>query len=309
MALTLLEAAKNYRGDTVRSAVIELFAEQTDLLRMLPFENIQGNAYKYSQEEALPGIAFRGVNEAYSESTGVINPATEALVIGGGDIDVDTFIVRTMGEDRRTGQEVLKIKALAQKVANTIIKGDSLSASKEFDGLQVRLTGNQMVDAGATSGGDALSLLKLDEVIDAVDGANALIMSKAMKRLLNVANRTSTLSGILMMDKDEFGRPIQRYAGLPILVADSNDNSYDTLAFDEANPGGGSSVGTSIYAVRFGDGYLTGIQNGDMRVTDLGEQDAKPVLRTRVEWYLGMVLEHPRAAARLRGIKNAAVVA
>ena len=42
---------------------------------------------------------------------------------------------------------------------------------------------------------------------------------------------------------------------------------------------------------------------------DLGEQNSKPVFRTRVEWYPGMVIEHPRAAARLYGVKDAAIVA
>ena len=28
-------------------------------------------------------------------------------------------------------------------------------------------------------------------------------------------------------------------------------------------------------------------------------------LRTRIEWYLGIVLKHPRAAARLQGVKAA----
>ena len=42
---------------------------------------------------------------------------------------------------------------------------------------------------------------------------------------------------------------------------------------------------------------------------DLGEIDAKPVLRTRVEWLVGMAALHGRCAARLRGISNAAVVA
>jgi len=46
-----------------------------------------------------------------------------------------------------------------------------------------------------------------------------------------------------------------------------------------------------------------------MEVRDLGELQGSPVFRTRVEWLMSIVLEHPRAAARLRGITNAAVTA
>ena len=36
--------------------------------------------------------------------------------------------------------------------------------------------------------------------------------------------------------------------------------------------------------------------------------DSPPVYRTLVEWLVSMVVEHPRGAARLGGISNAAVV-
>jgi hypothetical protein len=54
---------------------------------------------------------------------------------------------------------------------------------------------------------------------------------------------------------------------------------------------------------------LQGIQSGVMDVRDLGEVQAQPVVRTRVEWYAGIALFHPRAAARLWSIADAAVVA
>jgi len=113
MALTLVEAAKINSGDVVKSAVIEQYARSSDILRVLPFENISGNAIKYNQEGSLPGIGFRGVNEAYSESTGVLNPVTEPLVIAGGDLDVDNFIIETQGASVRSTHEMMKVKALA----------------------------------------------------------------------------------------------------------------------------------------------------------------------------------------------------
>ena len=40
-------------------------------------------------------------------------------------------------------------------------------------------------------------------------------------------------------------------------------------------------------------------------VRDLGELDSKPAYRTRVEHYSTLVLEHPKTAARLKGVKLA----
>lgn len=79
MALTLIEAAKKFSGDMVRQATIEIYAAASDIMRTLPFENIDGNALKYNQEQMLPGVGFRGLNEGYTESTGVLNPQVESL--------------------------------------------------------------------------------------------------------------------------------------------------------------------------------------------------------------------------------------
>lgn len=308
MALTLLEASKKHKGNVIRQSIIEIFANAVELMRVMPFETIPGNAYSYNVEEALPGIAFRGINEAYSESTGVINPVVDPLVIAGGDLDVDKFIVRTMGADQRATHEAMKAKALSHTVSHKFIKGDSTTDPREFDGLQARLVGAQLIAAGATSGGDALSLAKLDELIDAVDDPSHIFCSKAIRRLLTAAARNTAVGGFISYDKDEFGNKLTMYNGIPLIIADPNDSAFATLGFNEANPGGGSAVGTSIYVVSLREGMLTGLQNGDMDVNDLGELETKPVFRTRVEWYVGMALMHPRAAARLWGIKNAAVV-
>lgn len=307
MALTLLEAAKLHSGDIVRSAIIEMYAMNSDILRVLPFDGISGNALKYNREEALPGVGFRGVNEAYSESTGVLNPVTESLVIAGGDLDVDKFIIDTMGADQRAVQEAMKVKALALRWTAVFIKGDSVSNPREFDGLQIRIKGEQLIAAGSTNGGDALSLAKLDEAIDAVDAPTHLLMNKALRRLLTQAARDTAVGGFITWEKDEFGRKIAQYNDLPILIADKDNANDDILGFTEACAGGGAT-GTSLYVLSLGGDKLTGIENGNIDVRDLGELETKPAYRTRVEWYNGIACYHGRACSRIHSIKNAAVV-
>lgn len=306
MALTLIEAAKQNSGDVVKSAVIELYAQNSDILRVLPFENIEGNALRYNREDKLPGVGFRGVNEGFAESTGILNPVTEALVIAGGDLDVDGFIVNTMGGGQRAVHEAMKVRALALRWTKSFLKGDSESDPRELDGLQVRLTGNQIVNNHSTGG--ALSLAKLDELIDAVTDPTHLIMNKAMRRRLTAAARSTTVGGYITYDKDEFGRRVMVYNDLPILIADEDEAGDQILQFTEAGSGGGSSS-TSIYCVSFSEGKVTGIQNGGIDVRDLGELESKPTWRTRVEWYSGIACYHGKSAGRLRGITDAAVTA
>lgn len=308
MALTLVEAAKRVDGTDIRRGVIEQYAQSSGILMILPFDSIQGNALRYNREEKLPGIGFRGVNEGYSESTGILNPITEPLVIAGGDLDVDKFIVDTMGEDQRTTQESMKIKALALAWEATFIKGDSDTEPREFDGLQKRITGNQLIAAGSTSGGDALSLAKLDELIDQVNSPTHLLMSKTMRRRITQAARSTGTSGYVTWDKDTFGRQIARYNDLPIVTIENDNEDIPIMGFDEACPGGGAT-GTSIYCVSLGAGMLMGIQNGGIDARDLGELEQKSAFRTRVEWYSGIAIFNGKSAARLWGIKDAAVVA
>lgn len=316
-SITLLEAAKAAfnGGETKRSGIITTFARSSAWLANLLFRSIPGNSYAYNQEGILPGVAFRGINEAYTPSAGVINPAAEALRVAGGDLTVDPALVKMFGAEVRTTHETLKAKALAASITNKIIKGSSATDPREFDGLQARINtaGSQFVSAGTTDNGDALSLFKLDQLIGKVAGPNKqLWLNKTMIQRLTQAARTYTVGGFIMWTPDAFGRQIPTYNGIPLVEPYPENDGTEPLAFDEqgdlgGTPGGSSS--TSVYCVSIGDGYFSGIQNGVMDVRDLGEDTESPFLTTRVEWLVSLVVEHPRAVARYGGISNAAVVA
>ena len=308
MALTLVEAAKLETGDVVRSAIIEMYAGSSDILANLPFDNITGNALKYNREGAMPGVGFRGVNEAYTPSTGILNPQTEAPVIAGGDLDVDKFIVDTMGQSQRSVHEGMKVRALGLAWTRKFLKGDVTSDPREFDGLQTRITGDQLIAAGATANGTPLSLIKLDEAIDQTTNPTHLIMNKAMRRRLTVAARTTTVGGYVTYDVDAFGRRVTKYNDLPILIVDLDNEETAILGFTEACTSG-TATGTSIYVVAFAPGAVQGLQNGGIDVRDLGELETSPLYRTRVEWYNGISIMHGRAATRLWSISDAAATA
>ncbi len=315
-SLTLIEAGKlaANTGETKRAGVIAMFARTSAWVARIPFRTIPGNSYAYNREGVLPGIAFRGVNEGYTSSVGVINQQSEALRIVGGDLDVDRFIVETMGENVRSTQEQMKTKALAAAISTKLIKGDSTSDPREFDGLQARIpiAGTQFLSAGTTDGGDPLSLFMLDALIAKVSGPNKrLWMPLSLAMRLTQAARNSAVGGFITWRPNEFGQQVAAYNGIPIDTEYPDNDGTEALQFDEqgdlaGTPGGSTSA--SIYCVSLAEGYVSGIQNAPISVRDLGELDTLPVFRTRVEWYAGLVVEHPRAVARLGGISNAAVV-
>jgi hypothetical protein len=306
--LTLHEASKLVDTDLKRQAIIEMFAGSTDLMSALPLMDIPGNSYSYAQEAKLPSVGFRGYNDAYAASNGVVNSQSETLRIAGGELDVDTALVKTHGEGVRSRQEAMQVKAMGQKITAAFINGDS-SDGVSFDGLRVRVNGYQLLAANedAPNANGALSLATLDEAIDRVDNPTHLLMSKRMRNLLSQAAKDKDVGGNLVFDKNDFGSRVAFYNDLPILITEDDDQGNRIIDFNEAGPAGGANS-QSLYVCSFGDGKIVGLQNGIMDVRDLGEIDAKPVYRTRVEWLIAMAVMHGKAVSRVWGITNSKVV-
>lgn len=300
--LTILEASK-LNDNPLASGIVEIIASANPVLERLPFVAISGNAYRYNREGTLPGIAFRGYGEGYTESTGVVNPQVESLTIMGGDSDYDVALVKQnagQSNDLRAAHDALKAKAASLTWLKTFFDGDSVANPKEFDGLNRRLTGGQLLSLA--TGGGTLTLAKVDELIDAVNGTpDMLLMPKAIRRKIGaLASGTAAVA----MSLDLLGRPMMSYAGVPIGVIEDDATGAAILGFDE-DDGSGNLDTCSIYALRLGLDALHGIQTAPIDVRDLGEIDSKPAMRTRIEWYSGVVVKHPKAAARLRFINNA----
>jgi len=296
--LTQAEWAK-LNPDPLTSGVVEIFANTNPFFERMPYQNIAGAAYVYNREQTLPGIGFRGINEAFSESTGIVNPQSEPLRIMGGDLDVDVALVAwgTGTNDTRAIQDAMAVKALSLGHLKTIFDGDSTTNPKEFDGLNVRLTGNQVISAG-TNGG-TLTMAMLDDLVDAVAGTpSVILMNKKMRQTIRALARSLNC---LSIGKDDFGREVDMYYGVPFAIVEDDAEGNAILGFDETQ--GTANNTTSLYAVSFGPGAMFGAQTAPISVRDLGELDSKPAYRSRIEHYATPVLEHPRCAARLKGIK------
>lgn len=323
MALTLAESAK-LSNDTLARGVLETFVQTSPILDRIPFMEIEGNAYAYNEEATLPGVAFRNVNEAYTESTGTVNQKSEKLVILGGDADVDRFIQQTRSNinDQRAEQTSLKVKAISYKFQETFFNGDTTVDTKSFDGLKKRLTGTQVIDGGekglpivGESNTDIHAFLdKLDELLAAVPGINgqngAIYASAPIIRRIGSALRHVSLDTVLM--EDIAGKRAIQWNGIPILEAGQTAAGAQILAANETITPGQSAAAvnnaSSIYAVKFGssegDQGVTGLTNGGVQVEDLGQLQDKPAYRTRIEFYVGLGVFSGKAAARLKGVLN-----
>ncbi|WP_372672981.1 major capsid protein [Amycolatopsis kentuckyensis] len=315
MAVTLAQAAL-LSQNSLQRGVIETFVQANAILDRIPLMSIEGNAYAYNEEATLPGVAFRSVNEAYTESTGTVNQKSESLVILGGDADVDRFIVQTRGNlnDQRATQTAMKVKAASYKFSDTFFNGDVTVDSKSFDGLKKRLTGAQVIDAGTNGapvlgngGSDAQAWFDaLDALVAQVPGltgdngaiyANASVIAKTKS-----AGRR--LGGVETVREDSTGKRIVQWNGIPML--DPGNTAAGAPILPQTETQGTSNIASSVYAVKYGndegDQAVTGLTNGGVMVDDLGFLQSQPVYRTRIEFYCGLALFGGKAAARLRGV-------
>jgi len=292
MALTLVEAAK-LTNDVMLRGVIEILITESHALELLPFEDVVGTALTYNRELAAPLVDWQQVGGTWTESTPTHTQVTAALKILGGDADVDNFLAQTYRNPNDMAAVVVasKSKALAYEFNRTFINGSVAVDPLEFDGIDILCTSGQTIESDAN--GTALTTNLLNRLIDQVKPGppHALIMSKRSRRQVQALAYAS--GSPLFIGQGEFGRRIEMYAGIPIIV-DENISDAVTL--------GSEAASTSIFAVRFGLDGVFGAANGGVQVEDVGSLETKDASRFRVKMYVTLCLGGTLGLAQLTGI-------
>jgi len=294
MALTLAEASK-LSNDTLLSGVIETIAQESPILQRLPFIEIVGNGLTYNREGTAPSAAFYDVGDSWDEDTPTFTQITAALKILGGDADIDNFLKSTRSniQDLEAAVVQLKARAVQSLFDDTFVNGDSSTNTDSFDGVGKLASAGQAVSMGTN--GASLTLDKLDELVDTVRGGkpDLLLMSRRSRRSLNILARTS--GSFLEADRDQFGNMLQYYDGIPIGL-----NDY----ISDADTVGTSTDCSTVYAMQFGEGALTGLTApGGLTVERVGSLETKDASRIRVKWYAGLALFNTVKLAKLTGVR------
>jgi len=324
MARTLTEYAK-LDTDVVKKGVMEWIVYESPILQKLPFINISGNSYKYNVETTLAGTSWITPTDTVPESTDEADQRSTELKILIGDADVAKFAIKT---NSTQNPEVVtvekKAKAISYEFEDTFIHGQTTTASSnnQFKGLlrmmaeleststtDLDAVNNDQVLAMAADSG-ALTLDKLDELVDAIKPGNpdCLLMSRRARRRLNILARAS--GSALRQTQGQFGQFIDLYNGIPVLISDFlGDNFQDgaSSVLDIANydPSTTRATGydnTIVFALKFGDANVCGLQAGPMEHENLGTVQNKDAVRHRFKWYCGAAVFHKYSAAALINI-------
>lgn len=307
MAVTLSEAAL-FTTNMVKKGVLMTIIKDSVVLQKLPFTDVVGNALQYLQENTLGSGTFYDPGDIWVEQTPTFTQKTAVLRIMGGDADVDNFVAQTRSDKTDLTAEV--ISARAKGIKHTFLDrfyyGNNSVNAKEFDGLHVLIPAAQQVHAGAGTTGAALSLAThLEPMIDSIlDGPpDCLLMSKTMRRRLTQYIRKN--GGLNVAKFSEFGQRVMEWDNIPIYAEDFilQTEAIASGAYS-AKTGG---VTTTIFAVRFGQKDLMGLQSGSLQTYKMGQLESKDANRWRIKWYVSLALLRSISAGDIDGLTDAAV--
>ncbi len=311
--MSMAEAGKYTRPLT--TGVQVKIVEEEPMLDFIKWKQLpKGNSsYEWFEESDLPASAFRAVGGSWTASTGILVPRFEPISILGGEVKFDVFIEDTQG-DKLPGfiqhHLEMKMRAVRNDWLQEFFEGDTGVDTNGFDGLRVRATESTMdfdMSGSGSSDRAALTLAKLDEVLDAVHGPNGqkvIAMNQWLRRKVSALVRAAGQAREVV-DRTGFGQQLEAYALAPMVVIQKENDMSTILDFDE-DPGDGGDDTASVYVIKFGDeedvfGILGNGGAWELRgITD--EAEASPQSIRRVSVYPGLVTAHPRAFARINSV-------
>lgn len=319
MAITLAEA-KVGMADKVDQQVVDMFRRSSLLLDNLVFDNAISPgtggstlSYGYIQLKTPSTAAVRAINSEYTAGEAKREKKTSSAIIMGGSFKVDRVIQSTSGAiDELAFQAEQKVKATANLFHNYVVNGQ---ASSSFDGLKELLTGSSTkvtatVDISTAAQMDANYQAFLDEVdawLTTMDGTPTMLLMnrKMLSKMRGIARR----AGYYERTKDDFGRTVEMYNGIPMVDAgEYYDGSTTKMVVADTAAGSGTFGTSDIFAVNISlDGFHgisptgTGVIQSFM--PDLTEPGA--VKTGEVELVAGVVLKNTLKAGQLTGIPTA----
>ena len=322
MAITL-EEAKVGMADKVDQQVIDMFQRSSLLLDKLTFDNAISPgtggstlAYGYTQLKTPSTAGVRSINSEYTAGEA---KRTQAVIMGG-SFEVDRVIQATSGAvDELAFQAEQKIKATSNYFHNLVINGTAAASGtgyvpNTFDGLKKLLSGtsNEVesevdISTAANMTANAQAFLdEMDALVSLIDGGADMLMmnNKMLTRFRGIARR----AGYYERTKDDFGRVVETFAGIPMVDLGKYYNGTATVDVVADAAATSAAAGTSdIYAVKLGLDAFHGISPVGTGVIssylpDLSQPGA--VKTGEVELVAGVALKNTLKAAHLKGIKT-----
>lgn len=322
--LTLTDYQKLDRDMIVQAIYDWIFQTDSGFLQKLAVNTVKGNGIKYNIKTERAGVSFQDPEDDIPETTPKIEQRSAAIYLAIKDCyllkwaketnatqdpwalqmksDVEDFVA-AINQMLVLGQTTTKGNTKQPKGMLRLIAELESELTTDLDGVN----NSQVIANHATSG--ALGQDKFDELIDAVERPNFLMMSKRARRKLNALIRAS--GSIVRIEQPELGKFVQFYNEIPIFIntnipdnLDDNSSSVCNIAaWDAAQARGSGDDNTLIFCGRAMDesGFCI---NQAIPITQepVGTHQKKDVEIRRIKWYYGHAAYDKYSLAVLTGV-------
>jgi len=301
--------ASNGTSTLLKRGFVDTIIQHSSMTRLIPWLTIMSDSIKHREEVDLPSPIWREVNETYTKSWGRDAEYYWGVTILGGEVSIDNFLLRVMGNEinQKANQFGKWAKAIALTLDKQII--DGTGTAKDFKGLNQIITDGRGQSLVAGANGAALTLDLIDQAVDLMLGVHSstfIACNRTLSRKVwNLGRSTSLSYPLIDISTGTFGQRVTHYAGMELAIVEHDISGSAILGFDETT--GSSAVTASMYMMSTGDNGVNGLlgAGGAFDVVDFGEQQASPTELGRVELYPGLAVWDQYSLVRLSGVTNA----
>lgn len=326
---TLADAVANER-DPLRRGVLQTFWLESNLMAAIPWETYKKLRITVTRLNRLsltkPGWVT--INEAYGEATPAFDTLQEEAMKLGRDIDTPKEYADLDGEyeDLRALGAEAALKAFVYEFNEAAINGPNVNADgtsnpnaiigirqrvDDLDGLPGLADAKQSTAANGTLFGPTATAANANTVLDTLNKAIYFIDGHAPDWAF--VNQTFLLAlesqlrrnGLFATTRDSYERMVYVYRDVPFYDVGLKVDQQTPIITDTETVGN-TADNTSVFLGRNGiDTHFGGWEMSPLDVRDLGELQTLPRFRTRVDWLIGLGNWHPRALARVEGVRAA----
>lgn len=296
-SITLAESAL-LSQNTLVSGIIETVVTTNQFFQVLPFDEIEGNALAYDREVSVDLSGWFTVGDTISgaaKAAQTVTQATASLTTLIGDAEVNGLIQATRSNinDQKAVQVAAKAKSVGRKYQDALVNGDG--TNNVITGLRSLVAAGQTINAGATAdgvttNGGPFTFELLDELLDKVQDKDGqvdflLVHSRELRKYFKLLRALggATIGDVVTLPD---GSKVPAYRNTPLFRCD----------FIPTNITRGSSTNCSVVIAgnlddgsrKIGIAGLTARGAAGIRVSEVGEMEAKDETITRVKWYAGL---------------------
>ena len=143
--------------------------------------------------------------------------------------------------------------------------------------------------------------------MNAPDGDGiVLYMSELSKRQIEMAIRVMGIGAGFDITQDSYDRPVEKYKNATVrTVGRKSDGVTPIISNTQTLSGLTAAKASSVFAVRYGTGYVTGWQSEPFKPKYLGLSPENGIMHNVLfDWGMGLWMPNTRSIGRLRLATN-----